>query len=141
MDIPVALFRRQPLAVGFSFIKVLPVVNQLRPQSFHRRRLQRIRIHRRQRNIRPRPENLRRPGDGLPVIPRRRRYHPPTPLLSAQVRQQVNPAPRLERPQRQVILMLQINLRIQQLAQPRRIVQRRTRQVRRNRLPRLINIP
>ena len=141
MDIAVALLGGQPLAVGFGFIEVFPVVDKLRAQGGHRRRFQGIGVLGRQGDIGPRAEKLGGPGNGLAVIAGGSGNYAAAPFLGAQMGQQVDAAAGLERPQRQIILVLQIDFGVQQLAQPRRVVQGGAGQIGRDGLAGGINIP
>ena len=127
--------------MGFGFVKVFPVVDQLRAQGGHCRRFQGIGVLGRHSNVSPRPEQLGGPGNGLAVIAGGGGDNAATPFLGAQMGQQVDAAAGLESPQGQVILVLQIDLGIQQLAQPRRVVQGGAGQIGRDGLSGRVNIP
>ncbi len=139
MDVAISLALGQLLDVLARFVEVSPVDEDLGTQPLDGLHLIGIAADGHG-DARPHAEEPRRPGDGLPVIPCRSRDDAATAFLRAQARDEIHPSAHFERPDRLVILMLDVHFRFEQLAQTRIGVEGGPRQIGANQCARLQHI-
>jgi hypothetical protein len=104
--------------MGFGLVEITAVEDYLGSKRLHRSYLERVGPFR-YANQGTGAKNAASVGYRLAVVPGGSRNQPPLPFLWGQVRQQVNASSGFECSQGQVVIMLQVNLGLQHLAQSR----------------------
>jgi hypothetical protein len=129
----------EPLGVLARVVEVAAVEDELRAEPAHRRDLDGVRAlgdADRGRHA----EEARRVPDRLAVVPGRGGDHAARPLLRPELRDEVDSAAHLERADRLVVLVLDVDLRADELVERRVAVERRRPQVRRDAAPRVEHV-
>ena len=118
VHVAVAVLGGEALAVLAGRVEVLSVHDQLGAERPHRSELDRVRILG-DADARGDAVEARRIGDRLSMVSRRRRDQPARPLVLGELRDEVDPAANLERPDRLVVLVLHPDLGTEQLVETR----------------------
>ncbi|HEY7794295.1 MAG TPA: hypothetical protein VIA10_09840 [Gaiellaceae bacterium] len=139
VDVAVPVLARERLAVLTRLVEVPAVDDQLGAERRHRVQLHRVRVLR-DADAGGDAEQPRRVGDGLPVVPRRRRDQAPPALVLRELRHEVHAAAHLERPDGLVVLVLHPHVRVQQPVEPGVREERRRTQVRPDPLGRVADV-
>ncbi len=122
------------LAVLARLVEVAAMEDHLSAERAHGFNLHRVRLLR-YADHSVHPEQARGVSDRLAVVPGRRRDDTPAPVVRAELADQVDPAPHLERTDRLVVLVLHPQPRSGQRIEGRIAVQRGRLQVGRDALP------